>query len=181
MPFAPGLVGGHCIGVDPYYLSYRGQMLGHDPQVILAGRSINDDMGRWVADRLHEELGMRRSRILVLGLTFKENVPDLRNSKVADVVARLTWLGHEVTIHDPHANPAEAQHEYGLMLSPQALAGQYDAVFAAVPHEEYCALDAAVLSRLVAPEGVVFDLKRVWPDLASGSARLEGLRRYCGI
>lgn len=181
LPFTPGLVGGHCIGVDPYYLSHRAEMLGHDPQVILAGRSINDDMGRWIADRLHDELGRRDGKILVLGLTFKENVPDLRNSKVADVIARLKWLGHEIIVHDPHADGAEAVHEYGITLVPDALAGQYDAVFAAVPHREYGALSIDALNALLREDGLLFDLKRLWPDLANGSAALAGDRRYRGL
>ncbi|GAA0864122.1 nucleotide sugar dehydrogenase [Sphingopyxis soli] len=181
LPFTPGLVGGHCIGVDPYYLSHRAEMLGHDPQVILAGRSINDDMGRWIADRLHDELGRRDGKILVLGLTFKENVPDLRNSKVADVIARLKWLGHEIIVHDPHADGAEAVHEYGITLVPDALAGQYDAVFAAVPHREYGALSIDALNALLREDGLLFDLKRLWPDLANGSAALAGARRYRGL
>ncbi|WP_440510880.1 nucleotide sugar dehydrogenase [Sphingopyxis terrae] len=181
LPFTPGLVGGHCIGVDPYYLSHRAEMLGHDPQVILAGRSINDDMGRWIADRLHDELGRRDGKILVLGLTFKENVPDLRNSKVADVIARLKWLGHEIIVHDPHADGAEAVHEYAITLAPDALAGQYDAVLAAVPHREYGALSINALNALLREDGLLFDLKRLWPDLANGSAALAGDRRYRGL
>lgn len=181
LPFTPGLVGGHCIGVDPYYLSHKAEMLGHDPQVILAGRAINDDMGRWVADRLHDQLGQQGAEILVLGLTFKENVPDLRNSKVADVIARLQWLGHRVTVHDPHANVAEAHEEYGLKLDADAFSRSYDAVFAAVPHREYAALPVSELESLIRPSGLLFDLKRLWGDLASGNARLAGERRYRGL
>lgn len=179
--FEPGLVGGHCIGVDPYYLAHKAQTLGHDPQVILAGRSINDSMGRWLADRVHDDLGRRAARILVLGLTFKENVPDLRNSKVADVIARLQWLGHEVIVHDPHANANEAVHEYGIALAPDALGHSYDAVFAAVPHAEYGALSAQQLEDLLVPGGLLFDLKRLWPDLARGARALSGGRRYRGL
>src|SRR4051794_9405290 len=114
LPFEPGLVGGHCIGVDPYYLSFRAEQLGLDPNVILAGRSTNDGMGRWVADSLHERRGRRAGSALVMGLTFKEDVPDLRNSKVIDVVRRLAELGHDVTVHDPLGDPAEARHEHGV-------------------------------------------------------------------
>ena len=181
LPFTPGLVGGHCIGVDPYYLSHKAEMLGHNPQVILAGRAINDDMGRWVADRLHDQLAQQGTEILVLGLTFKENVPDLRNSKVADVIARLKWLGHRVTVHDPHANADEAHEEYGLTLDAAALSRPYDAVFAAVPHREYAALTVSDLETLIRPGGLLFDLKRLWSDLASGTDTLVGERRYRGL
>ncbi len=164
LPFTPGLVGGHCIGVDPYYLSECAERLGHHPEVILAGRAINDTMGSWVADRIHERRASMRSDILVLGLTFKENVPDLRNSKVADVIARLTWLGHRVTVHDPLANPDEAQHEYGLALDSDALKRTYDVVVGAVAHREYAALNPATL---VAGDGLLADLKRIWPGSAT--------------
>ncbi len=164
LPFQPGLVGGHCIGVDPYYLSHRAQELGHDPQVILSGRAINDGMGNWIAEQVHQRMGSAPGTVLVLGLTFKENVPDLRNSKVADVIAHLTALGHAVTVHDPLADAAEAQHEYGLTLDPAALAGRYDAVVGAVAHDDYRALSAAALASLVAPGGLIADIKRIWPD-----------------
>ena len=116
LPFQPGLVGGHCIGVDPYYLAQRAVDLGHDPKVILAGRSTNDGMAGWVADELHTRRGAKAESALILGLTYKENVPDLRNSKVADLMRRLIWLGHEVTVHDPLADAEEAMHEYGVAL-----------------------------------------------------------------
>lgn len=181
LPFTPGLVGGHCIGVDPYYLSHKAEMLGHNPQVILAGRAINDDMGRWIADRLHDQMGRRTGKVLVLGLTFKENVPDLRNSKVADVIARLEWLGHDITVHDPHADSAEAQHEYGITLADDALSGQYDAVFGAVSHHEYAAMTPSQLDKLIVPGGVLFDLKRLWPAMAGGTSALSDGRRYRGL
>jgi UDP-N-acetyl-D-galactosamine dehydrogenase len=170
LPFQPGFVGGHCIGVDPYYLSYCAERLGHNPQVILAGRSINDSMSIWVADRIHERRLSRRSRILVMGLTFKENVPDLRNSKVAELVARLKWLGHEVIVHDPLADVVEAKHEYGLDLVPDALGGRYDCVVGAVPHQAYRELGNEAVDALVEPGGLLADLKRIWPspDLAEG-------------
>ncbi|HEV2079961.1 MAG TPA: nucleotide sugar dehydrogenase, partial [Allosphingosinicella sp.] len=140
LPFQPGLVGGHCIGVDPYYLSFRAQQLGHEPDVILAGRSINDGMGRWVADRLHERRGSTPGSVLVMGLTFKEDVPDLRNSRVVDVVHRLQELGHQVSVHDPHADPAAAVHELQVELDGDALGRSFDLVVAAVPHAEYRAM-----------------------------------------
>lgn len=159
--FVPGLVGGHCIGVDPYYLSYLAQQLGHYPRVILAGRGINDGMGAWIADQIHERIASG-SRILVLGLTFKENVPDLRNSRVIDVVRRLEWLRHEVVIHDPMADPAEARHEYGVDLAGDALDGRYDVVIGAVSHADYAGLRADRLAGLVGEGGLVADLKGMW-------------------
>ncbi len=181
LPFSPGLVGGHCIGVDPYYLSYRGQMLGHDPQVILAGRFTNDDMGRWVADQLHNRLDTKASKILILGLTFKENVPDLRNSKIADVVERLKWLGHDVTVHDPHADGEQAKEEYGITITPDAMNDQYDAVLATVAHDEYAGIEPQQLDKILVPGGLLFDLKRIWPELAAGQKKLSDGRRYTGI
>lgn len=161
LKFVPGLVGGHCIGVDPYYLSYLAQQLGHYPRVILAGRGINDGMGAWIADQIHERIG-NGSRVLVLGLTFKENVPDLRNSRVIDVVRRLEWLRHEVVIHDPLADPAEARHEYGVELADDALAGSYDVVIGAVSHADYAGLAAPTLNALVKDGGLLADLKGMW-------------------
>jgi UDP-N-acetyl-D-galactosamine dehydrogenase len=159
--FQPGLVGGHCIGVDPYYLSYRAQQLGQDPQVILSGRSINDKMGSWVADQLHTRR-RKTGKALVMGLTFKENVPDLRNSRVIDLIERLRWLGHEVTVHDPLADPAEARHEYGIELESDGLDGSYDLVVVAVPHGAYEQLGDDRLSGLVAEGGLLADLKNVY-------------------
>ncbi|EMD84307.1 nucleotide sugar dehydrogenase [Pacificimonas flava] len=163
LKFSPGLVGGHCIGVDPYYLSYKAQQLGHLPRVVLAGRSINDGMGAFVADRVHDYL-QRAAKVLVLGLTFKEGVPDLRNSKVVDVVNRLQWLGHDVTIHDPLARAAEAEEEYGLSIDTDALSPErrYDAVVLAVPHPHYVDMSGDALGALVAPGGVFADIKGVW-------------------
>jgi UDP-N-acetyl-D-galactosamine dehydrogenase len=159
--FQPGLVGGHCIGVDPYYLSYRAQQLGQDPQVILSGRSINDRMGSWVADQLHTRR-RRTGKALVMGLTFKENVPDLRNSRVIDLIERLRWLGHDVTVHDPLADPAEARHEYGIDLDGNGLGGSYDLVVVAVPHAAYEELSDQRLSALVAEGGLLADLKNIY-------------------
>jgi UDP-N-acetyl-D-galactosamine dehydrogenase len=167
LKFQPGLVGGHCIGVDPYYLSYRAQQLGQDPQVILSGRSINDRMGAWVADRLHEKRG-RAGSALVMGLSFKENVPDLRNSRVIDVIRRLGELGHEVTVHDPLADGAEARHEYGIDLAADALDRRYDLVVVAVPHSAYAELDEARLAGLVAEDGLLADLKNLYAGRACG-------------
>lgn len=157
LPFSPGLVGGHCIGVDPYYLSHRAEELGLDPQVILAGRGVNDGMAAWVAGKLHEMRGKQPGSVLVLGLTFKEDVPDLRNSKVADLIAALQSLGHAVKVHDPHADAEEARHEYGLELS--AAEGKHDLVLLAVPHRDYLAMGHEPLRTLVADGGTLADLK----------------------
>ncbi len=159
LPFAPGLVGGHCIGVDPYYLSHRAEELGLDPQVILAGRGVNDAMAAWVAGQLHGARGGNPGSVLVLGLTFKEDVPDLRNSKVADLIASLKAHGHAVEVHDPHADVAEAHHEYGLDVAGGAPRGSHDLVLLAVPHREYLAMGAPALRALVAPGGTLADLK----------------------
>lgn len=161
LPFSPGLVGGHCIGVDPYYLSHRAEELGHDPRVILAGRSTNDAMAEWVAGRLHEARGCKAGTALVLGLTFKEDVPDLRNSKVVDLLTALAARGHEVTVHDPHADAAEAEHEYGLTLTPDAMDGRYDLVLLAVPHREYLGHGSDRLRECVGEGGILADLKGV--------------------
>jgi UDP-N-acetyl-D-galactosamine dehydrogenase len=171
LPFSPGLVGGHCIGVDPYYLADLAQRLGHHPEVILAGRRINDQMGHYVADQLarllaRQDRARRAARILVLGLTFKENVPDLRNSKVIDVIRGLEAWGHEVLVHDPMADRDEARHEYGVDLLP-SLDGlaDLDGVVAAVPHADYAGFDVARLAALTRPGAVIADIKGVWRHL----------------
>jgi UDP-N-acetyl-D-galactosamine dehydrogenase len=161
LPFEPGLVGGHCIGVDPYYLAHKAQEVGHWPQIVLSGRETNDGMGAWIADRLHERLGSKDGTVLVLGLTFKENVPDLRNSRVIDIVRRLQWLGHKVEVADPMADPEEARREYQVELvelGPR----RYDAIVGAVAHEQYRALTPDDLIGLVREGGLVADVKRIW-------------------
>jgi UDP-N-acetyl-D-galactosamine dehydrogenase len=165
LPFQPGLVGGHCIGVDPYYLSHRAQALGHDPQVILAGRAINDGMGTWIAEQIHARRGGKAGSVLMLGLTFKENVPDLRNSKVVDVIRHLETLGHHVTVHDPLADNDEAVHEYGISLNSDALEKRYDIVVGAVAHDAYRALDPFAFA---SEAGLIADLKRIWGGKMSG-------------
>jgi len=160
--FEPGLVGGHCIGVDPYYLSHLAQQLGHKPQVILAGRETNDGMGAWIADVLHERR-KKAGKALVLGLTFKENVPDLRNSRTVDVVKRLQWLGHEVAVADPLADPAEVAREHGLELT-EVNGERYDLVVGAVAHREYRELPDGRIEAMVAPGGTLADLKDMWRE-----------------
>ncbi len=169
LPFAPGLVGGHCIGVDPYYLADSAQRLGHHPEVILAGRRINDGMGPYIANtiaRLLSKSGSDGKRVLVLGLTFKENVPDLRNSKVIDIVRRLEDWGYRVDVHDPHADRAEAEEHYGLtLLADLERAGPYQCVIGAVAHREFTQLSGAAVGKMLAPNGVLADVKGMWRDM----------------
>jgi UDP-N-acetyl-D-galactosamine dehydrogenase len=160
--FEPGLVGGHCIGVDPYYLSHLAQQVGHDPHVILAGRATNDGMGEWIADALHDRRG-KAGTALVLGLTFKENVPDLRNSRSFDLVRRLRWLGHEVEVADPLAPADEIEREHGLKVT-QPDGRRYDLVVGAVAHDHYRKLPDEQLQAMVAPDGTLADLKGMWRD-----------------
>lgn len=162
LPFEPGLVGGHCIGIDPYYLSHLAQELGHDPQVILAGRGTNDGMGAWIADTLHERRGKVGSA-LVMGLTFKENVPDLRNSRSFDLIRRLEFLGHDVHVTDPHATREDIRREHKIDL-PLIGARRYDLVIGAVAHREFRDLADDRLAALLAPGGTLADLKGMWRD-----------------
>jgi UDP-N-acetyl-D-galactosamine dehydrogenase len=172
LPFEPGLVGGRCIGVDPYYLSHLAQSLGHEPHVILAGRGTNDGMGAWIADQLHERRGGKAGTVLVLGLTFKENVPDLRNSRTIDVVRRLEFLGHTVSVADPLADPEEARREYELELKPVDSA-HYDLVLGAVGHQQYREMDVSQLAGMVAESGTLADLRGIWRGLM-----LPGIDRW---
>lgn len=157
LKFEPGMVGGHCIGVDPYYLAHRATQLGCDPRIILAGRDTNDGMATWVAGQVHDWNGGNAAQVLVLGLAFKQDVPDLRNSKVADLVAAFEALGHAVDVHDPLVSAPEAMHEYAIPLV-DAPAGPYDLVVLAVPHQALLA-DFGRFAALVAPGGGIVDLK----------------------
>jgi UDP-N-acetyl-D-glucosamine/UDP-N-acetyl-D-galactosamine dehydrogenase len=174
LDFRPGLVGGHCIGVDPFYLAYKAQAVGHEPHIILAGRAVNDAMPRFVVDRIAAQLQPGAS-VLVLGLTFKENVPDLRNSKAAELALGLVERGFEVTTHDPLADLREAEALYGLTpLSVLPQGQNFDAVLGAVPHHAYVKLDSAWLLGLLQPDGLLADLKGLWRDM-----RLpDGIRRW---
>ena len=168
LPFRPGLVGGHCIGVDPYYLTHKAEALGYHPEVILAGRRINDGMGAWVAGRMVKAMLKRGievtgSRILVLSLTFKENCPDLRNTRVVDVVDELRDYGATVDVHDPWADPDEARAEYGLDLVAEPQAAAYDGVILAVAHDTFRTAGADRFRRLCKPVHVLFDLKAALP------------------
>ncbi|UPH89142.1 nucleotide sugar dehydrogenase [Synechococcus sp. NB0720_010] len=169
LPFRPGLVGGHCIGVDPYYLTHKAEEVGYHPQVVLAGRRINDGMGRWVVEQLVLEMARRRheivgAQVLVLGLTFKENCPDLRNTKVVDVLAALRDYGMEPLVIDPWVDPQQAHREYGLEAEQQLpLARRFAAVLALVPHHQFCQLNEDQWQELLEPGGVLLDIKGVIP------------------
>jgi len=175
LKFYPGLVGGHCIGVDPYYLTAKAEQLGYHPQVILAGRRINDGMGSYVAQRTVKMLRpsgrpLSAARVGIMGLTFKENVPDIRNSKVADIVRELREFGIVPLVHDPLATPEAAMHEFGIMLSPIEAFGDLDAVIYAVGHKDYAELGQAAIAAMVMPGGVIIDVKSslVPADLPAG-------------
>jgi len=168
LPFRPGLVGGHCIGVDPYYLTFKAQEIGYHPEMILAGRRINDNMAIYVASEVVRLMNRKRihvagSRILVLGLTFKENCPDLRNSKVADVVRELKGYGAKVDVVDPWASRVEAKHEYGITPIRTPRRGQYDAIVAAVSHDEFKALGVEAIRKFGRRNHVLYDIKYVFP------------------
>lgn len=173
LKFEPGMVGGHCIGVDPYYLAHRATELGCDPRIILAGRDTNDGMARWIAQQVHDWNGGKAGRVLVLGLAFKQDVPDLRNSKVADLVAGFRELGHDVEVHDPLVSAPEARHEYGLELVAEP-AGGYDLVVLAVPHRELVG-DFKRFAALLAPGGGIVDLKNA---LAGSGQAPPGVRLW---
>ncbi|MBC2732598.1 nucleotide sugar dehydrogenase [Thiobacillus sp.] len=176
LPFRPGLVGGHCIGVDPYYLTHKAEMLGYHPQVILAGRKINDGMAAYVAQQTVKGMinnggTVKGAKVIVLGLTFKENCPDLRNSKVADLVKELKDFGCDVAVHDPIAESQEAEHEYGIRLVPwEQLPGNADAIVAAVSHAEYLAMPLAGLTSGLRKGGIFTDVKSAYDQAAIKAA-----------
>jgi len=163
LPFKPGLVGGHCIGVDPYYLAQKAQEVGYHPEIILAGRRLNDSMGEYVSSQivklmLNNDVKVKGANIVVLGFTFKENCPDVRNTKVVDVVRSLQSYGITVTIYDPLASPEQVQHEYQLTTTQHKPTAVFDAVVVAVPHKQFLDLD---LQTLKAPKAIVYDVKGV--------------------
>ncbi|TDP59181.1 nucleotide sugar dehydrogenase [Flavobacterium dankookense] len=170
LPFKPGLVGGHCIGVDPYYLAQKAQEKGYHPEIILAGRRLNDSMGEYVASQvvklmIKKGVTINGAKLLMLGITFKENCPDVRNTKIVDVVHALADYGIQVTIFDPWAKPAEVEHEYQLKTTNDLPTETFDAIVLGVAHNEFTAID---LSKLKKENGVLFDVKGVLKDKADG-------------
>lgn len=168
LPFRPGLVGGHCIGVDPYYLTHKAQEIGHHPEVILAGRRINDSMGPHVAERLvrlmsHKHLQVADARVLVLGLTFKENCPDLRNTRVVDVIETLQGYSMQVDVYDPWVDADEAVHEYGIRPVASPESGAYDAILLTVAHDQFKKLGVDGIRAFGKPGAVLFDVKYLLP------------------
>jgi UDP-N-acetyl-D-galactosamine dehydrogenase len=172
LPFRPGLVGGHCIGVDPYYLTHKAQSIGYHPEIILAGRRLNDSMGAYVVSQLVKEMIKRRihvdgARVLIMGLTFKENCPDLRNTKVVDIVKELQEYNINVDVHDPWVSTEEAQAEYGITPIIKPDCGIYDAVILAVAHQQFKDMGGAAIRSLGRDEHVLYDLKYLLPASAS--------------
>ncbi|USO01104.1 MAG: nucleotide sugar dehydrogenase [Alphaproteobacteria bacterium] len=174
LPFSPGLVGGHCIGVDPYYLAHAAKNYGQEPKIILSGREINESMSYFLASKIHDEISKSTptpaARILLLGLTFKENVPDLRNTKIIDLVRHLRQFGHRLEIHDPLADVNEAKDLYDLDIHVhlEQLQG-FDAVIGAVPHAGYKNFTSASFEKLLTPNGVILDIKRIWSSQVASS------------
>lgn len=168
LPFRPGLVGGHCIGVDPYYLTYKAQQVGHHPEIILAGRRINDSMGAYVVQRVVKLMNQRRiavtdAKILILGLTFKENCPDLRNTRVVDIVREFHDYNACVDVYDPWVDPEEARHEYEIDPIAELKPGHYDAIILAVGHRQFREMGAANIRAIGKANAVLFDVKYVLP------------------
>jgi UDP-N-acetyl-D-galactosamine dehydrogenase len=178
LPFRPGLVGGHCIGVDPYYLTHKAELMGYHPEVILAGRRINDSMGQHIARKavqqmIHAGRNIKGARVNVLGLTFKEDVPDIRNSKVIDIIRELHEFGVDTFVHDPQASAEDALHEYGVRLAEWDSLPAADALILAVPHQRYLELSTEAILRKVVRNGCIIDVKSV---LDAAALRREGLR-----
>ncbi|BCG64826.1 MAG: UDP-N-acetyl-D-galactosamine dehydrogenase [Methyloprofundus sp.] len=168
LPFRPGLVGGHCIGVDPYYLTYKAQSIGYNPEIILSGRRINDGMGEYVVSRLiklmlKNSLPVKNSDILIMGLTFKENCPDLRNTRVVDIITELKTYGINIHVYDPWVDPEEALQEYGIQPINSLDAGKFDAILLAVAHEQFKQMDIKEIRALGKPDSVIYDLKYLFP------------------
>ncbi|HWL64095.1 MAG TPA: Vi polysaccharide biosynthesis UDP-N-acetylglucosamine C-6 dehydrogenase TviB [Steroidobacteraceae bacterium] len=167
LPFRPGLVGGHCIGVDPYYLTHKAQEIGYHPEMILAGRRLNDNMALYVASEVVKLMTSKRihvkgARILVLGLTFKENCPDLRNSKVIDIIRELEKYGAKVDVHDPWIDTGEARHEYGVKPLKELGRTKYDTVVLAVAHNQFREMGIQAIRRLLKPKSVIYDIKHLF-------------------
>jgi len=168
LPFRPGLVGGHCIGVDPYYLTYKAQSIGYNPEIILSGRRINDGMGEYVVSRLiklmlQKRIHVQQSDVLIMGLTFKENCPDLRNTRVVDIIKELETYGVNIHVYDPWVDPEEAVAEYGIKPIATLEDGKFDAIVLAVSHEQFKQMDIKQVRALGKPDSVIYDLKYLFP------------------
>ena len=175
LPFRPGLVGGHCIGIDPYYLTHKAQEVGHHPEIILAGRRINDGMGEYVASRmiktmLQKGIGVVGARVLVMGMTFKENCPDVRNTKVIDVISALREYGVETDVTDPWADAGDTTRQYGIALVTDTPQAAYDGILLAVPHDTFREMDVSAIRALGKDAHVFFDMKSVF---AAGDSDLR--------
>jgi UDP-N-acetyl-D-galactosamine dehydrogenase len=171
LPFRPGLVGGHCIGVDPYYLTHKAQQIGYHPEIILAGRRLNDSMGAFVAREVVKLMTARNglprdARVLLLGLTFKENCPDLRNTRVVDIATELKGYGIGCDVHDPWVSREEAEHEYGIALVEPKAGDDYDAVVLAVAHRQFAEMGIEAVRALGKPSAVLYDVKHLFPATA---------------
>ena len=169
LPFKPGLVGGHCIGVDPYYLAQKAQEVGYHPEIILAGRRVNDSMGQYIASEvvkmmLKNDLKVNKGKILMLGVTFKENCPDVRNTKIVDVIKHLKEYGLDITIYDPWANPSEVKHEYNLITSTILPKDNFDTIILGVAHKEFLGLN---FKKLLNSKGMIYDVKGILPKISN--------------
>lgn len=168
LPFRPGLVGGHCIGVDPYYLTYKAQSIGYNPEIILSGRRINDGMGEYVVSRLiklmlKKRIHIQQSNVLIMGLTFKENCPDIRNTRVVDIIAELKTYGVNVHVYDPWVDPKEVEAEYGIIPIASLEDNKFDAIVLAVAHEQFKKMDIKQIKALGKTDSVIYDLKYLFP------------------
>ncbi len=168
LPFRPGLVGGHCIGVDPYYLTYKAQSIGYNPEIILSGRRINDGMGEYVVSRLvklmlKKRIQVQQSNVLIMGLTFKENCPDIRNTRVVDIIAELKTYGVNVDVYDPWVDPKEVEAEYGIIPIASLEDNKFDAIVLAVAHEQFKKMDIKQIKALGKTDSVIYDLKYLFP------------------
>jgi UDP-N-acetyl-D-galactosamine dehydrogenase len=168
LPFRPGLVGGHCIGVDPYYLTHKAESIGYHPEIILAGRRLNDSMGAYVVTQLVKAMTRRHlqifgARVLIMGLAFKENCPDLRNTRVVDIIEELKNYKVQIDVFDPWVDPTQAQHEYGIIPVQIPDSGSYDAIVLAVAHHQFKTMGVQAIRALGKPEHVLYDLKYLLP------------------
>ncbi len=168
LPFRPGLVGGHCIGVDPYYLTHKAQAIGYNPEIILSGRRINDGMSEYVVSQLvklmlKKRIHVRKADVLLMGLTFKENCPDLRNTRVVDIVQELKTYGVNVHVYDPWVDPQEALEEYGIKPIAELEQKKYDAIVLAVAHEQFKKMEIEKIQAMGKPESIIYDLKYLFP------------------